>query len=149
MNPFLPQAAKLELVHPVDGPTGCFLTLVGLESKQAQAQARRSTLDSKSLADIARQNVDAATMQKINDEQTRVIAACVVGWDAKFEEHFGPWTAERGLEVFTMPEMTWATEQVVEFIKDRRNFFRSAAGGPRGVDSLAGAREPAGAGNEG
>jgi hypothetical protein len=111
INDLLSGPAKMELIHPVGGATGCFLTLVGLESKQAREAAKKA-------------NRSTTTVFEEAEEDLKVAAACVIGWDAEFEEAFGIYTPERAVEILLMPEAGWMTEQIGAFIRNRTNFFR-------------------------
>lgn len=111
----LPSVAKMELNHPVNGPTGIFLSLIGQDSKVFRDKAREIA---RNLND-KQGKVNPLDLEKQNVE---LVACCIVGWSD--EEAFGPYSPARALELMQMDELSWVKEEVESFIKERSNFFR-------------------------
>ena len=116
LEALMPSVAKMELVHPVKGPTGVFLHLIGQDTKVFRDKARAVA---KSLNGKKPGTVEFDQLEKQNVE---LAATCIVGWSD--EEAFGVYTPARALELMQMDELSWVREQVEEFVKDRANFFR-------------------------
>jgi hypothetical protein len=120
----LPDVAKLELIHPVNGPTGIFLHVLPEDSDAYRAK----------VIELARRRVklgestDPVTENVTNmDMAHELTAASIAGWsdDTAFDGAYSP---ERALELMKMEGLAWIREQVVGFRSERKNFFRSARG---------------------
>ena len=114
----MPKVAKLKVLHPISKePLGITLHVVGHDSKNFR-EAYREIVKSTQ----GKKEADLLEMEKNN---LRLVAACVVGWDAEAEEAFGPYTQSRALEIVSMDELSFVKEQVEAFISERSNFFRT------------------------
>jgi hypothetical protein len=127
----MPQATKMELVHPTRGPLGIYLEVIGQDSKPFRDLGKRLMK-----ARLGKKDgpVDVDQLEKDNAE---LAAACIVGWtdDQAFD---GPYSPARAIELMAMPELSWIREEVEAFVRERSNFFLKAAGKPPAGGAAAG-----------
>jgi len=76
INDFKPKEHKLDIKHPVTGKDiGGWLTIVGSYSKEFY-QAAKNVLRNKDLVEV--------DFEVTEEENSKTIAACIVGWDDDF-----------------------------------------------------------------
>lgn len=122
LTDLLPKVAKLKVLHPISKePLGLTLHVVGHDSKQFRDTYREILKSTQ-----GKKEADLLELEKSN---LRLVAACIVGWDAEAEEAFGPFSTARALEIVAMDELSFIKEQVEAFISERSNFFRTDSEG--------------------
>jgi hypothetical protein len=118
----LPDVAKMELIHPVKGATGIFLSILPEDSEGYR----------KKVAELARRRVkagtdlDVVTENELNLELAHELtAASIVGWsdDDAFDGSYSP---ERAIELMKHDGLAWIREQIIAFRTNRSHFFRTA-----------------------
>lgn len=120
-----PQVAKMKLINPgTDEPlftvekegetklVECSLHVVSRFSKQFR-DAKRKMLE---------KNKGHMSLDAIEEENTFMLAALVVGWDdtGVIDEPYSP---EGALELLTNPENGWIVEQLNVFTMEKEHFF--------------------------
>ena len=115
----MPNTIQVELIHPVKGATGVFLTLQGEDTplfRQRTIEIMRKRLEDK---------LEVIDPERLAEESAALVAASIAGWsdDEAFD---GPYSEQRAIELMLMPGLMWIREQVESFRKDRSNFFRTA-----------------------
>jgi hypothetical protein len=118
----LPDVAKMELIHPVTGATGLYLSILPEDSEVYR----------KKVAELARRRVKAGSELDVVSENelnlelaAELTAASVVGW-SNDEAFDGPYSPERAIELMKLDGLAWVREQVAAFRSKRTNFFRTA-----------------------
>ena len=113
INDFKPKEHKLDIKHPVTGKDiGGWLTIVGSYSKEFY-QAAKNVLRNKDLVEV--------DFEVTEEENSKTIAACIVGWDDDFFQQ--EFSQEGALELMSNPEFGWIRVQVEAAIHVRSNFF--------------------------
>lgn len=97
----------LELEHPVEGPTGIIVKLVGPQSTQFR-DALKVFEES----------------EGTEEDNLKLFAACFVGWDEEAFEQ--PFSVEAAAEFLSKPENSWVANVIVPIVKDYTKFFRTA-----------------------
>lgn len=116
LKDLMPQASRMELMHPVMGALGIYIEVVGQDSlqyRQVTKQLMKARLDRDG------KKMDVEQMEKDN---AALIASCIVGWSD--DGVFDAYTPERAKELMVMPELSWIREQLEAFVSERANFFR-------------------------
>lgn len=96
----------VELVHPVAGETGIFLSVCGPHSPKLRAAfAEYNSKETKS-----------------DKDHTDLIAGMVMDWDVEAFEL--PYSDENAKIVFAQVENSWIVEQLAPMVRDYTLFFR-------------------------
>lgn len=113
-----PKTQRMYVVHPGTGEeTTAYFDVIGQDSKEVR----------KVFTEIVRErNKDKKepTYDDLQDENVRILAATVKGWD---ENTFGTFTEDNVRTILNDPELTPVREQLNNFTEDRRNFFRQSS----------------------
>lgn len=97
-----------------EGTCECSLHLVGMYSKEF-IQASRNAL---------RARGDKWDIVNLDDENTKILAACIVGWDNTgfIDVEYSP---EEALDL--LQNVKWLADQVQLAIADKKNFFEKGS----------------------
>jgi len=119
-----PVEGRMELKHPVTGEPEFEIDgkvmkvtfhMVGTSSKQFRDAYRKATPAEK---------IQAALTDDFEFE-SRLTAACIVGWDDKDGFISKPYSPENAFELLNDPDNMWVREQVRNYLNDQTHFFSS------------------------
>lgn len=102
---------KYEVVHPIKGATGWFITLAG-DEHPATKDAVRKMLDKRS----HRKN---STFEQDEQDGLALLCARVLGWEGATE----PYSPEKAREIFATPGLSWLRRKLLEVMGDEAGFF--------------------------
>jgi hypothetical protein len=119
ISDFLPVAVDLELKHPqTNEPLGVSLKVVGPDSTEF--------LEAVKAALVRNRGKELTPDDSLNDNNEQ-LAALIVGWSS--DEFFqGAYSKAAALALIANPGLGWLKRQVMGFVTDSSNFFRSGSG---------------------
>lgn len=128
----------LELLNPVtDKPTGLFIKLVGFHSDAVQKVVNEQRNDGlkRSFEATRKGKPLTATVEEIDRNTARTLAAATVGWFTKEGDKiedglpFGKsrlvFSTEEAERLYLQPGFDWLAKQVDKAISDLANFIRA------------------------
>ena len=123
MAPVLDAPFEFEVVHPVNGPVGWFISVYSKESAAFQEFGRRLTNEQ-----LARQigKPEVATVEKYQDTETNALVACTAGWRGAPVVDGAPFdfTPDNARSIYARHGFEWLRQQVDENIGNTGNFMR-------------------------
>jgi len=121
-----PQVTKLEILNPADdSPTGVVFSLIGQDTKQFRDLDRKS--DKQMVLKAMRGECTPAEMEKLEKQDAELAAVCIVGWTGLEENGVElQYSPAKATELMANPEFALIKKQIVDFIGERKNFFRPA-----------------------
>ncbi|MEJ7929845.1 hypothetical protein WG922_07665 [Ramlibacter sp. AN1015] len=116
----LPKAQPLEVIMPDGSPSGIVLQVVGHDSAQFTATAKKWANVMLEKEDGAKTNID-----ELEKQNADLVASFIVGWTG-LEENGAPlpYSHEKAVQLMSMPELKFVRERVEAFASKRTNFFR-------------------------
>lgn len=125
----------LELVHPVHGPTGLFITHKSATDPELDALARKqaNNMIAQDYAAQRKGKQDVPTVEKNVRRSASYLAAATVGWfEIKKGERVEGWPEGKGrkefspdaaTEFYADPGFKWVRDQLDESVADLGNFI--------------------------
>ena len=121
LKSLFPRAQELVITTPDGTPTGLKLQLVGQDSKEFRAIAKR----------LAQRQLDKTktTVDEMESDNAAMAASCIVGWPESLtmEGLPFPYSPTNAVLLMMNPQVNYIREQVEAFVSERVNFFRVAA----------------------
>jgi hypothetical protein len=132
----------VELEHPVKGPTGLVIQVIGSHSEKVRALRNRQTNE------LISQNFEASrtkkstlTVETGTKRNAKLLAAATVGWFERSEAAVGAkpkiepglpfgdgrlmFSTEEAEKLYADPGFEWLTKQVDEAVSELSNFMRA------------------------
>lgn len=110
LNSYRSKPFNMPLVHPTDGDTGAYITLIPKQSNGYFLKALE-------IAAFADKETSALENMKLSAE---LLASVVTGWD---EEFFGEFTTDNVIAVLMDMEWFWIRNAIEAALEDTANFF--------------------------